>query len=284
MTPTAPLPDNRSSHSAPTPAAFAVAGGLILLACAAALTAHVRNLHLVITAFCVALAFATAVLALRAATLAAAACGMLIAFITAVTTGVAGFTALTVLFVITWTSTRAGRERKRRLGTAESRHGRKASQVLANLGIFAFLAAASLVWPHRGYSTLLLAGAAAALAEAAGDTAASELGQIFGGTPYLITRLSRVPIGTDGGITLAGTLAGCSAVVLVLASWALASHALPVWGFIAAIAAVAGIMFDSLLGATLERRGWLNNDGVNFLSTLFAAVMAMTGCYLYVII
>jgi uncharacterized membrane protein len=35
------------------------------------------------------------------------------------------------------------------------------------------------------------------------------------------------------------------------------------------------LFFDSLLGATLERRGWLNNDAVNFLSTASAAAFAL---------
>jgi uncharacterized membrane protein len=39
---------------------------------------------------------------------------------------------------------------------------------------------------------------------------------------------------------------------------------------------VFGLFFDSLLGATLERRGWLNNDGVNFLSTVSAACFALS--------
>jgi uncharacterized membrane protein len=38
---------------------------------------------------------------------------------------------------------------------------------------------------------------------------------------------------------------------------------------------VFGLFFDSLLGATLERRGWLNNDAVNFLSTGSAAGFAV---------
>jgi uncharacterized membrane protein len=36
-----------------------------------------------------------------------------------------------------------------------------------------------------------------------------------------------------------------------------------------------GLFFDSLLGATLERKGWLNNDAVNFLSTISAAAFAL---------
>jgi uncharacterized membrane protein len=38
---------------------------------------------------------------------------------------------------------------------------------------------------------------------------------------------------------------------------------------------VFGLLFDSLLGATLEEHGWLNNDGVNFLSTMSAAGFAL---------
>ena len=40
-------------------------------------------------------------------------------------------------------------------------------------------------------------------------------------------------------------------------------------------AGVFGLFFDSLLGATLERRGWINNDTVNFLSTVSAAGFAL---------
>jgi uncharacterized membrane protein len=40
------------------------------------------------------------------------------------------------------------------------------------------------------------------------------------------------------------------------------------------VGAAGGLFADSLLGATAERRGWLNNDAVNFLSTFAAAVIA----------
>jgi uncharacterized membrane protein len=45
--------------------------------------------------------------------------------------------------------------------------------------------------------------------------------------------------------------------------------------WISCAGAVFGLFFDSLLGATLERRGWLNNDAVNFLSTASAAGFAL---------
>ena len=57
----------------------------------------------------------------------------------------------------------------------------------------------------------------AALAEATADTLASELGEVLGGPPFMITTLRRVAPGTDGAISLAGTVAGtCAAVVVVL--------------------------------------------------------------------
>ena len=40
-------------------------------------------------------------------------------------------------------------------------------------------------------------------------------------------------------------------------------------------AATAGMLVDSLLGATVERRGYLNNDFVNLLSTASAALLVL---------
>jgi uncharacterized membrane protein len=41
------------------------------------------------------------------------------------------------------------------------------------------------------------------------------------------------------------------------------------------VGGIFGLLFDSVLGATLERRGWLNNDAVNFLSSASAAAFAL---------
>src|SRR6516165_10235143 len=91
----------------------------------------------------------------------------------------------------------------------------------------------------------------------------------------MITTLRRVDPGTDGGITLAGTAAGIIAAGIVAAAGCWALHG-DVWMLAVSWAGgVFGLFFDSLLGATLERGGWLNNDGVNFLSTGSAAGFAL---------
>jgi uncharacterized protein (TIGR00297 family) len=228
---------------------------------------------------------------LRAATSAAALTGTLITaslmFSTAVVPYQPWHTALVPILavsLIAFAATRAGRRKKERLGTAEGRKGRSASQVAANLGAAALVSSSPVqswlmdsrwVPHHAATPAMLCVLAVAALAEAAADTASSEIGQVLGGAPRLITSFKAVDPGRDGAISLAGSLAGVVAAAIVAYAG--------VWAFgggwilfaVSCTAAVFGLFFDSLLGATLEERGWLNNDAVNFLSTISAAGFAL---------
>jgi len=184
---------------------------------------------------------------------------------------------LLALLVLTFGATRFGRRRKEALGTAEARHGRNASQVAANLGAATLsgipLSAIHIFSPASFNARAALVAMVAAMAEATADTVSSELGQVLGGEPRLVTTMRRVPAGTDGAVSLAGTLSGCAAAAVVVL---VALAALPLTRVDAAIAVaagVAGIFIDSLLGAIPERRGWLNNDAVNALSTAAAAAL-----------
>jgi uncharacterized membrane protein len=79
----------------------------------------------------------------------------------------------------------------------------------------------------------------------------------------------RLP-GTWYGVIVIAALAEATADTLASElGEVLGGHALT-----AGLGAVAGLFVDSLLGATAERRGWLNNDAVNFLSTLAASAIA----------
>jgi uncharacterized protein (TIGR00297 family) len=237
------------------------------------------------------LLLALVVLKLRAATLPGALTGAVITaslmFSTVTFPYVPWQTALPPLLAVSllaWLTTRIGRQKKELLGTAEQRHGRSAAQVAANLGLAA-LVSYQLVqswlidspWFPRGAFAPMsgFALGIAALAEAAADTVSSEVGQVLGGSPRMITNLRVVDPGTDGAISLAGTGAGIIAAGVVAGIGTLALHADRAFFFISSAAAIFGLLFDSLLGATLERRGWLNNDAVNFLSTASAATFAL---------
>jgi uncharacterized protein (TIGR00297 family) len=246
----------------------------------------------------VSLTFAVAVWLLKAATPAGAGFGGLICLLLIYWSGhfdaSIGRTALApllVLFGLTFLSTRAGRRRKAKAGLAESRKGRNAAQVIANLGMSALcvtpitdytigrwmspgnISGSAPLWIFEMMRVMCLA----ALVEATADTVSSEIGQAFGGMPVMMPGLRRVEPGTDGAVTLLGSgvgiVTGC--FVAAVGMWGLR---LPLNATMVAFAAgTCGLFFDSLLGATVERKGWLGNDLVNFVSTAFAAGIAVVG-------
>jgi uncharacterized protein (TIGR00297 family) len=228
------------------------------------------NPKLLAVAGAVTVGFALLAWALRGVSRTGAVAGGLACFALFAAAGPGAFAILTALFAATWASTRLGYRRKLELGLAEQREGRNARQVLANLAV---ASVGALLFGATGNREWLVA-AVAALAEAATDTVASEVGQSRGGEARLITTGERVPAGLDGGITIVGTLAGLAAGV-VIAAVAVAGGMIAVdeiWILVAA--GFVGMLADSLLGATIQRRAWISNQGVNFLATLLAAAMA----------
>jgi uncharacterized protein (TIGR00297 family) len=250
------------------------AGDILALACAAALagiflltsfpqllTAPGRTLmSLGITG-----AFALVAWQTHGVNLSGALAGSAIAFILAAR-DFRMFCLLLVVFVITLAATRLGTRRKQQLRIAEPADGRSASQVMANLGVAGLIVALA----PASWTVLALA----ALAEAAADTSSSEIGLAFSGKTFLITTWKPVAPGVDGGISIHGTIAALAAAAGVALAAKLTGL---VPGHHAAAIVYAGFLgslLDSVLGALLETRGYLNNDLVNLLSTAAAAGIA----------
>lgn len=207
---------------------------------------------------------------IRGVTISGAIAGGVVCFVLFASIGPGGFVALLALFVVTWVATRLGRARKLRLGTAERREGRSASQVFANLAVATLCGVGHAL---QG-SPIWIVAMAAAMAEAAADTVSSEAGQVLSERARLVTTFEQVPAGTDGGISLAGTLAGLTAALAVAAVCVWAALIGTGWMWLVMAAGVVGMLADSLLGALLERPGRLSNDTVNFAGTAIAAALA----------
>jgi uncharacterized protein (TIGR00297 family) len=191
--------------------------------------------------------------------------GSAVAFIVAVR-DLRMFLALLIVFAVTLVVTRVGYARKQQLRTAEPAGGRTAAQAMANLGIAALVVAVA----GAGWPVLALA----ALAEAAADTSSSEIGMAFPGKTLMVTNFTSVPAGTDGGISVFGTIAALAGAACVAVA-AVATGLVPRRALaVIILAGFFGTVIDSLLGAVFERRGWLNNDLVNLLSTAAAVGMA----------
>lgn len=150
---------------------------------------------------------------------------------------------------------------------------RTARQVVANGGAAA-LAALLGSWP----------GVAGAVAAATADTWATEIGTRSPTPPRLITTGAAVAPGANGGMTLLGTAGGVlGAAVIGALFWLLGPRAAgpgsahPGWdAVVVAGAGVVGMLFDSVLGATVQGPGdrWLDNNGVNLAMTIAGAGIA----------
>jgi uncharacterized protein (TIGR00297 family) len=108
----------------------------------------------------------------------------------------------------------------------------------------------------------------------------SELGQVLGGRPRLITTLQQVAPGTDGAITIAGTFFAFAAASVVGFACQWAGLLLPSLLWTVVFAAFFGTLVDSLLGATLERPGRLGNNSVNYTSAACSAWLTIAVLFL----
>jgi len=227
----------------------------------------------IVLAAAVNLALAVLALGLKMVNRSGAVCGFLLGVAVYLGWGYKSFLLMFAFFLIGSVATRLGYARKAARGVAEKRGGARSwREALANSLVGAFFSVLVITTHHQGAFLLALI---AAFAEATGDTVSSEIGQYISERAYLITTFKPVPAGEDGGISVGGSIAGTLASALVVAL----TFAMGLCGkgcaVIALAAAVAGNLLDSLLGATLERRGLITNGIVNFAGTSFAGALAL---------
>lgn len=184
-----------------------------------------------------------------------------------------GYLILTLFFVLASGSTKVGYEKKAARRIAQEAGGRRgARHAIANVGLAAFLA---FLAAGTSDGTAMLIAFTAALATAVFDTVSTEIGQVYGRHPILITTLRPVEPGTDGAVSLEGTAAGFLAGAL-LSAVAWATGMIPPAGALVAVAAsFIGTTAESYIGATVEAMKLVDNEAVNFANTLVGALSAL---------
>lgn len=172
--------------------------------------------------------------------------------------------------------TKVGMPQKEAAGIAEKRSGARGPEnVWGSAASSTLCALATLVVPID-YHPLLYLGYVSGFSTKLSDTTASEIGKAYGNRTFLITTLRPVPRGTEGAVSLEGTLAGMLAsVAIAVLAWTvgLISPAGIGWCILAALIATN---LESVIGATVQSQfAWLTNEVVNGINTLIGSLSAM---------
>jgi uncharacterized protein (TIGR00297 family) len=198
------------------------------------------------------------------------------------------YAALLAFFVIGTATTKLGYARKARAGLAQEGGGRRGfSHAFANTGVAAIcaIAVSRLARTEGGAYELELVPlfmGIASLATATADTTASEIGQLLGRRAFLPLTLRRVPVGTEGAISIEGTLAGAVGgfVTALVGVWSVARLFSGLtrfsWRVLAAltICAFLGSYIESIAGSwNRKRMSAIPNGVLNFFNTAVGAVL-----------
>jgi uncharacterized protein (TIGR00297 family) len=206
--------------------------------------------------------------------------------------GMGWFALLLVFFFLGTIFTKYKYAYKRDIGASQSNEGSRGYRnVFGNcliplILVVAYGAAGDISVPYLGNvdKAIFIVGYLGAMATATADTLASEIGSTYKGQPRMITTLKKAKAGTDGAVSVLGEAAaftGAAAVGLVAIPLGVVGPGVWASFILAVLGGFLGTNIDSILGATLQQRKWLTNEGVNFFATLAGGAIPMVLYYLF---
>jgi len=247
--------------------------GLFLYATTIINWEHFGNTHSIIAALIVNISFGLLAHYLKTVNKSGLIGGIVVGTIIYLCLGIGGFLILFTFFTLGSWSSKHKYKWKASHGVAQENKGRRGlKHAVAKGGVGLIMAI--MAWLTDMPEVFKIAFVAA-FATATFDTISSELGQIYGKRPILITTMKSVPVGTDGAISIEGTILGVLSAALIGAEGYLL-HLISFSSIIVVvIAAFIGTTVESILGATIERRKWVSNEVVNFINISTGAGVSM---------
>ncbi|CAD6230025.1 unnamed protein product [Miscanthus lutarioriparius] len=194
--------------------------------------------------------------------------------------GAPGFLLVVAYFVVGTVVTKLRIRQKEALGVAEKRGGRRGPGSVIGSSAAGCVCALLSIYHAGGTasSELWRLGFVASFCTKLSDTVSSEIGKAFGRTTYLVTTLKIVPRGTEGAISIEGTISGILAAVFLAGVGYLLGQVDVSQVAVCVLASQIANYVESYIGATLQDKEgfeWLNNDIVNVLNISIGAILAL---------
>ncbi len=188
-----------------------------------------------------------------------------------------GYAVVAAYFLVGTAVTWLGIHRKQRQGIAEKRGGARGPEnVWGSALTGAVCAVGYAFFPHP----LWWLGYSASFAAKLADTVSSEVGKAYGRQTFLLTTFQPVPAGTEGAVSLEGSLAGVAAAAGIAAlAWGIGGEWVggdPWWLGACWLAGLLATLAESWMGVVLQPRlAWMANEVVNGIQTTLAALLAV---------
>ncbi|KAI9085972.1 hypothetical protein K1719_032049 [Acacia pycnantha] len=194
--------------------------------------------------------------------------------------GPSGFLLVSAYFIIGTAVTKVKMSQKEAQGIAEKRKGRRGPGSVVGSSAAGCLCAFLSIYGFGGkaFSQLWLLGFVASFCTKLSDTASSEIGKAYGKTTYLVTTFKIVPRGTEGAVSVEGTLAGILASIVLAFLGCLLGKINTYEAAICVLASQIANLGESFIGAALQgKKGfqWLTNDVANVINISTGSVMAI---------
>ncbi|XP_076904794.1 protein VTE6, chloroplastic-like [Bidens hawaiensis] len=194
--------------------------------------------------------------------------------------GPSGFLLVAVYFVIGTGVTKVKMAQKEAQGVAEKRKGRRGPGSVIGSSAAGCVCALLSVYGggDKTFARLCELGFVASFCTKLSDTVSSEIGKAYGKTTYLVTTFKVVPRGTEGAVSVEGTVAGVLASILLASVACFLGEIKMAEAVICVLASQIANVGESVIGAVLQDKEgfkWLNNDAVNVINISLGCILAI---------